>query len=125
MTNNDALIRCIADITQCTKIEEVFDVLDKYGIEDVSEWVYCCIAASCANRKEINLLEKQISAAESALSMQHEKFCLKFLKTMFKPWFLTIVPNAIFALIYSFKILRWIRLKKENFRDKNTFQVVF
>lgn len=85
MTNNDALIHCIAEITQCTKIEEVFDVLDKYGIEDVSEWVYCCIAASCANRKEINLLEKQISAAESALLMQREKFCLKFLKTMFKP----------------------------------------
>lgn len=35
MTNNDALICCTADIAQCTKIEEVFDVLDKYGIEDV------------------------------------------------------------------------------------------
>ena len=69
MINNDILIRCIANISQCTKIEEVFDVLDKYGIEDVSEWVYCCIAASCANRKEINLLEKQISAAESVLSI--------------------------------------------------------
>lgn len=69
MTNDTILIRCITDITQCTRIEEVFDVLDKYRIEDVSEWVYCCIAASCVNRKEINLLEKQISAAESALSM--------------------------------------------------------
>lgn len=69
MTNDTTLICCTADIMQCTKIEEVFDVLDKYGIEDVSEWVYCCIAASCANRKEINLLEKQISAVEHVLSM--------------------------------------------------------
>lgn len=66
MTNNVILTRCISDISQCTTIDEVFDVLDKYGLDD-AEWVYCCIAASCANRKEANLLEKQLSAAERAL----------------------------------------------------------
>ena len=68
MTNNVILTRCISDISQCTTIDEVFDVLDKYGLDD-AEWVYCCIAASCVNRKEINLLEKQLSAAEHVLLM--------------------------------------------------------
>lgn len=68
MTNNMILICCASDIAQCTTIDEVFGVLDKYGL-DSAEWVYCCIAASCANRKEINLLEKQLSAAEHVLLM--------------------------------------------------------
>ena len=68
MTNNVILTHCISDISQCTTIDEVFDVLDKYGL-DSAESVYCCIAASCVNRKEINLLEKQLSAAEHVLLM--------------------------------------------------------
>lgn len=68
MKDNMILICCISDISQCTTIDEVFNVLDKYGLDD-AEWVYCCIAASCANRKEINLLEKQLSAAEHVLLM--------------------------------------------------------
>ena len=86
MTNSTILTRCISDISQCTTIDEVFDVLDKYGLDsDSADSVYCCIVASCVNRKEINLLEKQLSAAESALLMKHEKFCPKFLKNLFKP----------------------------------------
>lgn len=119
MTNSIILTCCISDISHCTTIDEVFDVLDKYGLDsDSADSVYCCIAASCLNRKEINLLEKQLSAAERALLMKREKSYPKFLKNLFKPWFLTIVPNAIFALIFSFKILRWVRLKKEKFRDR-------
>ena len=68
MTNYVVLTRWISVISQCTTIDEVFDVLDKYGLDD-AEWVYCCIAASCVNRKEINLLEKQLSAAEHVLLM--------------------------------------------------------
>lgn len=68
MTNSVILTRCISDISQCTTIDEVFDVLNKYGLDD-AESVYCCIAASCVNRKEINLLEKQLSAAERVLLM--------------------------------------------------------
>lgn len=66
MTNSMILTRCISDISQCTTIDEVFDVLDKYEL-DSAESVYCCIAASCVNREEITLLEKQLSAAERTL----------------------------------------------------------
>ena len=86
MVNDKILTCCISDISQCTTIDAVFDVLDKYGLDsDSADSVYCCIAASCLNRKEINLLEKQLSAAECVLLMKREKFCLKFLKNLFKP----------------------------------------
>ena len=64
----DKISRCAAEIAQCTEVEEVIDILKRYDLSDI-ESMYCCIVASCANSEEINLLEKQISAAESALSM--------------------------------------------------------
>ena len=68
MINNMILTCCASDVAQCTTPKEVLNILDKYELKD-EEWVYCCILASCANRKEINLLEKRISAAEHVLSM--------------------------------------------------------
>ena len=86
MVNDKILTCCISDISQCTTIDAVFDVLDKYGLDsDSADSVYCCIAASCLNRKEINLLEKQLSAAERALFNEREISCLRFLKNLFKP----------------------------------------
>ena len=77
MTNSAILTCCISDISQCTTIDEVFDVLNKYELDD-AEWVYCCIAASCANRKEINLLEKQLSSAERMLLISTKNFVSDF-----------------------------------------------
>ena len=77
MTNDMILTCCISDISQCTTIDEVFDVLHKYEL-DSAEQVYCCIAASCANRKEINLLEKQLSSAERMLFISAKNFVSDF-----------------------------------------------
>lgn len=68
MTNNIILTCCASDVAQCTTPEEVLNILDKYELKN-EEWVYCCILASCMNRKEINLLEKQLSAIERTLSI--------------------------------------------------------
>lgn len=66
MINNIILTCCAADIAQCTTLEEVLNILDKYDLKN-EEWVYCCILATCMNRKEINLLEKQLSIAERSI----------------------------------------------------------
>ena len=68
MINNVILTCCASDLAQCTTPEEVLNILDKYELKS-EEWVYCYILASCMNRKEINLLEKRLSAAERALSI--------------------------------------------------------
>ena len=68
MTDNIILTCCASEVAQCTTPEEVLNTLDKYELKN-EEWVYCCILASCMNRKEINLLEKRLSAAEHVRSM--------------------------------------------------------
>ena len=57
MTNDMILTYCASDVAQCTTPKEVLNILDKYELKN-EEWVYCCILASCMNRKEINLLKK-------------------------------------------------------------------
>lgn len=63
MTNVEMQV-CIGKIMQCTDPKEVIDILDKCDL-NLSEKLYCCIAASCVNKSNVEMLEKQLELAES------------------------------------------------------------